>query len=89
MKMYDEIAKIEAPVASPSSPSATLTPFDALTMISVTQMAKAIPPRTTPKTARLSQWMSRTAEIIDDAGVSPFASGKFRASAANPPGRPG
>ena len=29
--------------------------------------------------------LAATAEIIDDAGVSPFASGKFRASAANPP----
>src|SRR5690606_39700284 len=82
MKMYAETAKIEAPEARPSRPSATLTPLDADTVMTLIHNRNRMTPITGPKAKRLSQSTSRTPEMYRDAAVSPFSSVETRASSA-------
>src|SRR3712207_291999 len=74
MMMYDPIAKIEAPAASPSSPSVRFTALVVLTVISEIQSRTAIVPSVTPKTLSRLGVTSRMNEIEVDAGRSPFES---------------
>ena len=75
MITYEPIAKIEAPVARPSSPSATFTPFDVDVTISQIQMMKTTVPSPMPSQAvklstEPSNHWSRTTEIVGSAGVA-------------------
>ena len=74
MMMYDPIAITEEPAARPSRPSARLTAFDVLAVMSTIQTMNKATPRPVPKTAMKSKSRSRTNEMAVDAGVSPFRS---------------
>src|ERR1700712_5724838 len=69
------MAKIEAPVARPSRPSATLTPFEVEVTISQIQTMNTSTPAVTPNSAvklstEPSNHWSRTIETFSDAGVT-------------------
>ena len=75
MITYDPIAKIEAPVARPSRPSATFTPFEvAVTIAQIHRMNTMVPPAT-PKSSTKFRVLpfgstSRSRETAVEAGVT-------------------
>jgi hypothetical protein len=85
MMMYDPIAKIDDPAASPSSPSVRLTAFDTAVVRKACHAMTSTVPRPTPKMAtRSRKGRSRTSEMAVEAGLTPFASRYPSARSENP-----
>jgi hypothetical protein len=82
MMTNEPIARIEAPVASPSSPSVTFTAFEVPAVMRQIQSTYRITPPMVPKTMK-SRSRSRMNEIFVLAGVTPCAFGNCSASRAN------